>query len=121
LTIEHAHIPEKIKFVRDGDSYHVKCLDGYEVAQVLHREDRYIGREEDRVKTFKIQNRNGRYVYLAKNDEYTGLVCRKGKQRIWDLVHIYTRKLCLRVGIVHLFSVYIVSSITLKSHRPPYD
>jgi len=80
--IEHAHIPKEIKFVRDGDSYDVKCVDGYEVAEDLNREDRYIGREQDKVKIFKIQNRNSHYVYLAKNDEYTGLACTKGKQRI---------------------------------------
>ena len=82
MIIEHAQITNTIRFVKDGDSYDVKCVDGYEVAQDLNREDRYIGREQDKVKTFKVQNRNGRYVYLANNDEYTGLACRKGKQPI---------------------------------------
>ena len=50
------------------------------MAQGLNREDRYNGGYQDKVKIFEIQNRNGRYVYLAKNDEYTGLVCREGKQ-----------------------------------------
>ena len=80
LIIEHAHIPKEIKFVKDGDLYDVKCFDGYEVAQGLNRKDRYIGGEQDKVKIFEIQNRNGQYVYLAKNDNFTGLVCRKGKQ-----------------------------------------
>ena len=101
MIIEHAHIPEKIKFVKDGDSFDVKCLDDYEVAQVLNREDRYIGGEQDKVKTFKIQNRNGSYVYYAMNDEYTGLVCIKGKQRIWDQVHIYTCKFMIMFMITY--------------------
>ena len=83
-TIEHAHIIKTIKFVKDGDSYDVECADGYEVAQGLKNEYRYIGGEQNKVKTFNIQNRNDRYVYLVRNDEYTNLVCRKGKQRIRD-------------------------------------
>jgi len=78
LIIEHAHIPKEIKFVKDGDSYDVKCFDGYEVTLGLNRKDRYIGGKQDKVNTFKIQNWNGRYVYLAENYEYKGLVCRKG-------------------------------------------
>jgi len=94
LSIDNAHINNTIRFVKDGDSYDVKCSDGYEVAQGLNREDQYIGGEQDKLKTFKIQNKNGRHVYLVKNDEYPSLVCREGKQRISDQLRSYTCKLC---------------------------